>query len=122
MTRYKRLLLIIAALLSAAFAADHAQAQYQPVIRQGVCTFQYQPVCAVARKRTLVTYGNACDARNARARIVSDGACNDACPHIYKPVCTRDAKGARRTFANACTAKAAKAAVIHRGRCLLPAR
>jgi hypothetical protein len=123
MTRCRRLLFMIAALSGAAFfAGDDAFAQYQPVIRQGVCTFQYQPVCAVSRKRTLITYGNACDARNARARIVSDGACNDACPQIYKPVCARDAKGARRTFANACTAKAAAVELIHRGRCLLPAR
>ena len=120
MTHYKRLLLIIAALSGAIVAADGALAQYQPIIRPGVCSFQYQPVCAVSRKRTLVTYGNACDAKAARARILSDGACNDACSHIYTPVCARDAKGARKTFANACMAKAAKAEIIRRGRCLLP--
>lgn len=121
MTHYKRLLLVVAALSGALFSAGgSALAQHQPLIRPGACTFQYQPVCAVARKRTLVTYGNACSAKSALARIVSDGACNDACPHLYKPVCARDANGARKTFANACTATAAKADVIRRGRCLLP--
>ncbi len=122
MIHFKRLLLIIAVLCGALFfAAKSALAQYQPLIRPGVCTFQYQPVCAVARKRTLVTYGNACAAKAVGARIVADGACNDACSHLYKPVCARVAKGARKTFANECTAKAAKAEIIRRGRCLLPA-
>src|SRR5215212_10041020 len=90
MTRCKRLLPVVAALFGAIVAADCAFAQHQPVIRPGMCSFQYQPVCALARKRTLITYGNACDAKAARARIVADGACDDACPHIYKPVCARD--------------------------------
>ena len=119
----KRLLPIIAAVFGAiVIAGEHARAQYQPIIRPGMCSFQYQPVCAVSRKSTLITYGNACDAKTARARIVSDGACEEACSHIYKPVCARDANGARKTFANECTAKAAKADVIRRGRCLLPSR
>jgi hypothetical protein len=123
MTHSKRSLLAVAALSGAVcFAGGSARAQYQPVIRPGVCSFQYQPVCAVSRKRTLITYGNACDAKAARARIVSDGACNDACPHIYKPVCARDADGARKTYANECAAKSAKAEIIRRGRCLLPSR
>ena len=64
MIHFKRLLLIIATLCGALFfAGDDALAQYQPLIRPGACTFQYQPVCAVARKRTLVTYGNACAAK-----------------------------------------------------------
>ena len=120
MTHCKRLLLVIAMLSGAVFVADGALAQYQPIIRPGACSFQYQPVCGVSRKSTLITYGNACDAKTARARIVSDGACDEACSHIYKPVCARDANGLRKTFANACTAKAAKAESIRRGRCLLP--
>ena len=122
MTHCRRLLLIAAALSGAiVFSAGSAPAQYQPIIRPGLCSFQYQPVCGVVRKRTLITYGNACDAKAARARIVSDDAC-DPCSHIYKPVCARDANGARKTFANECTAKAAKAEIIRRGRCLLPLR
>ena len=123
MIHCNRLLLSIAALSGAIlFPGGPSLAQYQPIIRPGMCSFQYQPVCAVSRKSTLITYGNACDAKTARARIVSDGACHEGCPHIFKPVCARDANGARKTFANECTAKKANAESIRRGRCLLPSR
>lgn len=88
----------------------------------GACPYAYQPVCARGRKRALVTYANACAARSAQARIVSDGVCPDNCPYIYQPVCARDADGKRRDYMNACAAKNEKAQLIRNGRCVLASR
>ena len=102
------------------FLQEHsALAQWQSVIHTTNCPFAYQPVCA-SRKRTLITYANACAARSALARIVSDGVCPDNCPSIYQPVCARDANGKRRTYANACAAKNENAKIVRNARCLLP--
>jgi hypothetical protein len=104
------------------FLPEHsARAQWQPVIHTSGCPFAYQPVCA-NRKRVLVTYANACTARSALARIVSDGVCPENCPSIYKPVCAHGADGKRRTYANACAAKNDNAQIIRNTRCLLPSR
>jgi len=123
MTNRKRLICVAA--IAAGFASCLPQhpaiAQWQPVTHMTGCPFAYQPVCA-KRKRVLVTYANACTARSALARIVSDGVCPDNCPSVYKPVCARGADGKRRTYANACAAKNDNAQIIRNTRCLLPSR
>jgi hypothetical protein len=119
-----RFALISAILASGVLSAGHDSvlAQYQPVIRPGMCSFVYQPVCAKSRKRVLITYGNLCDAKAARSAVVSDGACPDNCPQIYKPVCARDANGQRKTYMNSCAAKNEKADITRNSRCLIPSR
>lgn len=122
--KYHARWIVAAAALAAALAAGGAPAiaQYQPVIRPGECSYQYNPVCGVVRDRALITYSNVCHAKAALARIVAYEACAPDCPTVYRPVCARDANGKRRTFANECTANKAKAQIIRHTRCLAPSR
>jgi hypothetical protein len=119
-----RSLFATAIFLAALCLADSrpASALYQPVIRAGQCSFIYNPVCGLARKRALITYANECDAKAARSRIVAYEACAPDCPTIYNPVCARDGGGKRKTYANECTAKKAGVQIIRHTRCLAPLR
>lgn len=116
-------ILIIAALAAASAAlawtlAPPAFAQHQPLIFLGPCGGQgLHPVCA-HRKRALVTYANACLARQERAQVISQGACPAACPMVFQPVCAVDDKGVRKTYGNDCHARAEGANVQRRGRCI----
>ena len=99
--------------------ATPAVAQGQPIIMMGPCGGHgYHPVCARSRQKTLVTYANACIARNEGSRVISHGTCPAACPMIFKPVCAIDPTGKRRTYGNDCMAKAAGVKVIRGGRCI----
>lgn len=93
-----------------------ANAQHQPLVKPGVCAQGYVPVCALKRK-TLVTYVNACAARGVNARILADRACIEGCPARYAPVCGTDATGKRRVFGNACEAEKSGATGIRKGSC-----
>jgi 3-hydroxyisobutyrate dehydrogenase-like beta-hydroxyacid dehydrogenase len=116
-------LLIIAAIAVAGAAlawasAPPAFAQHQPLIFLGPCGgHSLHPVCA-HRKRALVTYANACLARQERAQVISQGACPAACPMVFQPVCAVDGKGTRKTYGNDCQARAEGASVQRRGRCI----
>lgn len=116
---------LIAILLGGTFAAclqfgAPVLAQGQPLIMPGPCAeFGYHPVCGRSRERVLATYVNACAARSAGARVISDGACPAACPMIFKPVCAIGADGKRKTYGNDCQAMAAGAIIIRNTRCLL---
>jgi hypothetical protein len=91
-------------------------AQGQPLIKLGACPQGYFPVCAV-KKRTLVTYVNACAAKGVGARVVSDRACLEGCPRQYSPVCAIDGAGARSTFGNACEAEKSGAKIVRNRGC-----
>ena len=97
-------------------------AQHQPLVSPGVCAGLYDPVCARSRKKTLITYANACLASSDRAKVISRGACPDACPTIFDPVCAVDEAGRRKTYGNACQATAAGARVLSSRRCTLTLR
>jgi hypothetical protein len=94
-------------------AADQARAQ-------GIfCTDIYKPVCAVNPFGFRQTYGNACYANNAHARILHPGVCEGpACTRIFKPVCAVDPVTHRaKTYPNLCVAEVANAALLHNGPC-----
>jgi hypothetical protein len=116
-------LCIIAALAAVCAAlawtsAPPAFAQHQPLIFLGPCgAHGLHPVCA-RRNRALVTYANACLARQERAQVINQEACPTACPMLFQPVCAMDGKGARRTYGNDCQARAEGASVLRRGRCI----
>lgn len=121
MTARSCIVYLLGALCAAAIwpAATPALAQGQPLIVMGPCAGPgYRPVCARSRKKTLVTYVNACMARSDGARVISEGACPEACPMIFKPVCAFDAAGKRKTFGNECQARAAGAKILRGGRCV----
>lgn len=103
-----------------AFAASvplSAQAQYQPLVRPGVCVQGFVPVCAV-RQKTLVTYVNDCVARSVHARVIAaDRGCFEGCPAKYIPVCGTDSSGKRQLYGNACEAEKSGATDIQKGRC-----
>lgn len=92
------------------------------------CTMIYDPVCG-ERRGIRQTYGNACEARQDRARIVHPGECRRerrkerrprsdeySCPQVYEPVCGT-LNGETRTFGNACTAGQQGAQVLYEGEC-----
>ena len=97
-------------------APTEAPAQGQPLIKMGACPYGYLPVCAV-KKRTLVTYVNACSAKGDGARVVSHRGCIEGCPRQYAPVCAVDGSGARSTFGNACEAEKVGAKIVRNRGC-----
>ncbi len=108
---------IAAAILLALLWPGPAGGQGQPLIMAGPCAGGgYLPVCAV-RKRTLVTYVNACTARGAGARVINDHGCHEGCPRRYAPVCAIDKHGSRSTFGNACEAERSGAQVVRNRGC-----
>ena len=114
---------VLALALAASLPGTRAAlAQHQPLISAGVCAGPYDPVCARSRKKTLITYPNACLAASDRAKVISKGACPEVCPTIYSPVCAVDDAGHRRTYGNACQANAAGARVLSNRRCALTLR
>jgi hypothetical protein len=88
------------------------------------CTREYEPVCA-RRGPDRQSFSNACLARRAGYRVVSDGLCRGGssgddgptfCTREYAPVCARRG-GSFRTFSNACEARAADWRVVSGGPC-----
>ena len=71
------------------------------------------PVCGA----DTVTYGNACQAERAGARIVHAGLCEEQgrnCPRDYKPVCGLDGI----TYENDCLLENAGQTMAYAGACL----
>lgn len=101
--------------------------------RPSICTREYAPVCG-RQGRDMRTFGNACEARAADYRIVSQGECRGgggggsgwsrpdrpppqrACTREYAPVCARQGRDVR-TFGNACEAEVADYRITHPGPC-----
>lgn len=83
------------------------------------CTREYRPVCGLSDRGGRSTYGNACMARAAGAKILHNGECfsGPVCILLYDPVCARDAKGRLRDFGSLCEAEAANAAFVRKGTC-----
>lgn len=90
-----------------------------------ICPKVFRPVCGqrgVQRR----TYGNACMATSAGARIIARGPCQPVrprpqfCTREYRPVCARVRGRVTRTFPNACEARRAGGRIIHRGVCRRP--
>ena len=81
------------------------------------CRMIWDPVCGADGR----TYGNACEANAAGARVAYAGEClreppqdvPDACPMVWDPVCGVDG----RTYANACLARLEGVAVRAPGEC-----
>jgi len=96
---------------SAAISTDGSAATICPTI--------FQPVCGVVRGGNPTTYPNACVARNARARILHQGAClGPICFFIFNPVCALDPRTRRpTTYPNLCAAENARARLLYNGRC-----
>jgi hypothetical protein len=113
-----------------------------PPPRGEACLMVYDPVCA-ERRGQIRTYGNACEAGQARARILYPGECRPqsgprprpgpqpgpgprprpgpgpdqiSCPMVYEPVCG-DLNGQVRTYGNGCEAGVAGARVLYEGEC-----
>ncbi len=83
---------LVAALLLMTLPGDGAQAKPQPRF----CTKEYAPVCALAPVRCVRapcpagmrrTFGNACEAKAAGARILHKGVCRK--PGAFPPVVIR---------------------------------
>jgi Kazal-type serine protease inhibitor domain len=85
------------------------------------CTKEYVPVCGLSRSGEHITYGNACQARAARAKILHPGGClGPICVLailVYDPVCARDPRGFPRTYSSMCEAENANAVFIRKGTC-----
>jgi hypothetical protein len=83
------------------------------------CTKEYVPVCGLSRSGEHITYGNACQARAARAKILHKGECigGPFCILMYDPVCARDPRGILRTYPSLCAAENANAVFIRKGAC-----
>jgi Kazal-type serine protease inhibitor domain len=111
-----RISVLAIAVAACALMPKGAVAQGQPLIRMGNCPAGYHPVCAV-KKRTLVTYVNACAARSVGARVIASRACMEGCPRQYVPVCATNAAGARHTYGNACEAERSGANIVRKRGC-----
>ena len=111
-----------AALVLIAPFALGATAAAQPVPH--MCPMIYAPVCAAPKGAPARTFGNACQAGAARARILHRGPCGRGevrmravvCTMDYRPVCA-EKRGVARTYGNACAARAVRARVLHAGEC-----
>lgn len=92
-----------------------------PRDRDQACLAVYDPVCG-ERRGERRTYGNACEAGVARARIVHPGECRrerpepTACTREYRPVCG-ERNGRTQTYGNACVAEAERARILYSGEC-----
>ena len=87
-----------------------------PARAQPKCIDIFQPVCALTKAGSIQTFGNACFAKVAGAKVISQGACPIFCPLIYEPVCGRK-DGKNMTYANSCVAMANGAIVLAPGKC-----
>jgi hypothetical protein len=108
--------------LSFAFAAVAVTAPLlmpaPPASAQTICDTGFSPVCATKRDGTRETFGNACEARRARARILHGGLCyGSICLGLDNPVCARDPRGRLRTYSNLCYAENANAQFVRKGAC-----
>ncbi len=112
-----------AALLSAC-TVDVEQPRPRPLppeVDGGFCTREYAPVCG-RRGSRYETFNNACIAREAGFRIVSDGQCERGGPveepicSGFDPVCAKRGSD-MRTFANECRADQAGFRVLYAGEC-----
>jgi hypothetical protein len=83
------------------------------------CTKEYVPVCGLSRSGEHITYGNACQARAARAKILHKGECvgGPFCILLYAPVCARDPRGVLRTYPSLCAAENDNAVLIRNRAC-----
>ena len=114
------------------------------------CTREYAPVCAAVTTTEPCdtipcpavihkTFGNKCEAKVAKARILQTGECGKlentpvtsiegACPAVFDPVCAKDEgkivcvtepcpSHQYQTFGNACEAQLTLATVVHGGEC-----
>ena len=106
---------MIAVAVVALLAATHLP-QSTPAAAATLCNEIFQPVCARTKAGTVQTFSNACFAKVAGARVVSQGACPIFCPDLYMPVCGR-IDGVNKTYANACFAMVAGAVVLDQGVC-----
>ncbi len=104
---------VFAASIGASLLALPAPAQAQTV-----CTWLWQPVCALTTFGHRWTFSNACWAKAAGARILHAGACigGPGCTREWDPVCARGPKGVR-TYGNLCTAENDNATVLFKGSC-----
>ena len=114
--RLRTAALAVALIAGVIGAPKEGLAQGQPLIGLGGCPEGFYPVCAV-KKRTLVTYVNACAARSAGARVVTSRACLEGCPHQYAPVCAIEASGKRSSFGNVCEAEKSGAKIVRNRGC-----
>lgn len=83
------------------------------------CTKEYVPVCGLSRGGEHITYGNACQARAAGAKILHKGECigGPFCILMYDPVCARDPRGVLRTYPSLCAAENDNAVFVRKGAC-----
>jgi hypothetical protein len=100
---------LIAGLWMAAPAPAAAAAKICPTIEA--------PVCAVTRTGARETFGNACLAQRAHARVLHNGRCFGPICMSFKQVCARVPGHKPQTFASECTAEQANATVLHDGPC-----
>jgi hypothetical protein len=95
-----------------------AQAAGFETVVEGACNMRacpkvFVPVCADDDK----TYGNACLAERAGARILHAGLCESQgknCPQVYRPVCGLDGI----TYENECQLGNAGETMAYAGACL----
>jgi hypothetical protein len=91
----------------------------------GLCPRIYLPVCGF-KDGMKHTYGNACEARQAHARILHRGKCAGEgwiCTFIYQPVCALDPQTRRpNQYPNLCVAENAGATLLYNGPCRTAAK
>ena len=82
-----------------------------------ICPAIEAPVCAVTRTGARETFGNACLAQRAHARVLHSGRCIGPICISFKQVCARVPGHRPQTFSSICTAEQANATVLHDGPC-----
>jgi hypothetical protein len=111
--------IVLAAALAGTVLAFGAVPQPAEAARKG-CIRIYKPVCALSPKGVRMTYGNACVARAAHAKILHPGKCigGEFCNFIWIPVCAINPfSHVRQTYPNMCVAEHDNAVWVHNGVC-----